>query len=286
MNWVVDIDEWSNWMRSGDDGESTINKRRYQLGRLAQDHLDRSPWSLDLDDISGWLGGWKWSTETRRSYRAAICSFYRWGYLTGRVKRDPTEHLPAIRPKRALPRPAPVDLVDQVLARPGLTDRDRLILKFEIYSGMRRAEVARSELTWLVDGRFWITGKGGKVRRVPIHDDLRPDIEAELARRRAGTHGTGWRYDGGGWDRYFFPGRHGRPMHPDALGKVVSQLLGPGWAGHALRHYFATDALAGSKDVRAVQELLGHASLATTQIYTHVTGDRLAAAVAAVRRHR
>jgi integrase/recombinase XerC len=285
VHWVADINEWSNWMRAGDAGQGTINKRRYQVGRLAQDNLHRSPWSLELADIAGWLSGWEWGTETRRAYRAAIRSFYRWGYLTGRVKANPTDHLPSIKPKRALPRPTPVDVVDQVLAR-DMSDRDRLIVRFEVYSGMRRSEVARARLDWVSDGEFWITGKGGKVRRVPIHDELRADIDDELARRRAGGHGTGWRYDGGGWDTYWFPGRNGTPMHPDALGKLVSQLLGHGWAGHSLRHRFLTDALAGSKDIRAVQELAGHASLATTQIYTHVTGDRLAAAVAAVRRTR
>ena len=126
------------------------------------------------------------------------------------------------------------------------------------FGGLRRSEIARVHADDIEGDFLLVTGKGGRRRSIPIHPVLAPHLEIIKTR--------------GGWA---FPGRFTGHCHPDHVGKNLSRLLGSGWTGHTLRHRFATTAYSGSRDLRAVQELLGHASVTTTQIYTMVTVDQL-----------
>lgn len=112
-------------------------------------------------------------------------------------------------------------------------------------------------------GGLHVHGKGGKDRVLPLTTDLRRELE-----RRP----RGW----------LFPGRFTGHVHPSTVQKRVREAAGV--APHAHRHRFGTRAYAGTRDLRAVQTLLGHASPETTQVYVAVTGDGLAAAVEAARR--
>lgn len=124
------------------------------------------------------------------------------------------------------------------------------------------AEIVRVHADDVEDGFLLVTGKGGRRRFVPIHPVLAPHLEVVRIR--------------GGWA---FPGRFAGHCHPDHVGKHLARLLGSGWTGHTLRHRFATEAYRGSRDLRAVQELLGHASVATTQIYVGLDTEALTNAV-------
>lgn len=130
------------------------------------------------------------------------------------------------------------------------------------FGGLRRSEIARVHADDVEDGFLIVTGKGGRRRFVPIHPVLAPHLEVVRIR--------------GGWA---FPGRFAGHCHPDHVGKHLARLLGSGWTGHTLRHRFATEAYRGSRDLRAVQELLGHASVATTQIYVGLDTEALTNAV-------
>lgn len=126
------------------------------------------------------------------------------------------------------------------------------------HAGMRRAEVAIArgdDLMRTVDGwSIIVHGKGGRQRIVPISETLAQMIYE-------------WRPRGG----YLFPGQIDGHLSPEHVGKIISRLMPPGWSMHKLRHRYATRGYAGTKNLRAVQEALGHASVATTQRYTAVS---------------
>ena len=281
--WVTAIEQWSAWMRAAGDAASTISKRRYQVMRFAELHLDTSPWKITTSQLASWLGEYRWKAETRRSYRAAVRSFYTWAHTMELVKKNPTAQLPRVRAPKAPARPTPTHVLEAALA--AASDRDRLILLCAAYAGMRRAEIAAMRWDWIEHDQLRILGKGNKIRVVPLSaaKPLRGELEAERARRAAGGHGTGYRYELG-LDEYVFPGQHGTGgMHPDAIGKVGTKALGStGWTLHTLRHRFATRAYAGTRDLLAVQELLGHSSLDTTRRYTQTPDGALSDAVNAV----
>lgn len=129
--------------------------------------------------------------------------------------------------------------------------------------GLRRAEVATAHSDGLVrDHNGWaiiVTGKGGKQRVVPLTNDLAAELR---------------RYCKGG---FIFPGQIDGHLSPDCVGRLISRLMPPGWTMHKLRHRFATTGYNGTKDLRAVQEALGHSSIATTQLYTAINLTNLRA---------
>jgi integrase len=107
-------------------------------------------------------------------------------------------------------------------------------------------------------GLLRVTGSGDQVRYVPLHPALREELRAELIRRQCGSCGTGYRY----WryttaEGFLFAGRYGHAK-ADVAGRALSRLLGGDWTARTLRHRFATEAYAVERDLRAVQELLGH----------------------------
>jgi integrase len=144
------------------------------------------------------------------------------------------------------------------------TCRVALMLALACQAGLRRAEIAalhHDDLTWTAGGpALRITGKGARVRMVPISTALAGQLT-----------GDGW----------VFPNRNGSHLSVSRVGELCSQALGDGWSLHSLRHRFATRAYAGSRDLRAVQTLLGHVSVATTQRYTAIDDDAVRAAMLA-----
>src|SRR5262245_44755121 len=167
----------------------SVELRRYQIGHLAEAHLDRSPWSLTTADLLSWLATQQWAPETRKSYRSALRSFYGWAVQAGHTKRDPSATLPAVRTDAPPPRPAPDAVLSSALRR--ASDRDRLILLLAAYGGLRRAEIAR--LRWsdldLETATVRVVGKGGKVRTLPLHPLLLAPA-AGTATRAATTGGA------------------------------------------------------------------------------------------------
>lgn len=208
-----------------------------------------------------------WAPETRKSARAVVRGFYSWCVDEGHLTTDPARRLPAVRVPRPLPRPVPLRVYAAALLRADARGRRALLLMR--YSGLRRFEVAQlhaDDIAELADGTAGIIvrGKGQKVRGVPLH----PKVASALA----GAAG------------YLFPSDRSGLGHlsPGALGDLVSDLLGPGWSGHTLRHRAASDWYAVDRDLVAVQRLLGHASIATTQIYVAPPPDAMTAAVLGV----
>jgi integrase/recombinase XerC len=208
---------------------------------------------------------------------AAWRSFSRWCVRREVIVRDPARALPSPRLPKRLPRTLPeADLkraLDGLDADDPAARRDRALLELAYSSGLRL-----SELVGLnhgdIDrggGTLRVRGKGRRERVVPAG---RPALEA-LQRYLAG----GKRNAGRG-DEPIFVNPRGARLSGRTVQRVVSRRLGQVAAGlgvspHALRHSFATHLLDRGADLRAIQELLGHRSLATTQVYTHVSRSRL-----------
>jgi integrase/recombinase XerC len=220
----------------------------------------------------------------------AIHTFYRWALAEGRVPLDPSSSLGSPKVVNRLPtvlRPSeaealveapPVDEThggsddeDAVARAIGL--RDRAVLELLYGSGLRVSEVAgltidRVDLT---RGRVLVMGKGSKEREVPMSD---PAVEAVRRWVSEGRDAMG-----SGSASLFF-NRKGRPIGQRDIRALVEGYSGRLLPGrrvtpHTLRHSYATHLLEGGADIRAVQELLGHATVATTQRYTHVSRTRL-----------
>jgi integrase/recombinase XerD len=210
---------------------------------------------------------------------SAVRSFHRFLLREGITDRDPAVGVPQPRLPRSLPRPLPVEDVRRLLEAPdersptGL--RDRAVLELLYGSGLRISELTGLDVDDidLEEGSVRVLGKGGKEREVPLGSFGRDSIGAYLTRGRPALASTATR------GAVFLNARGGRLSRQSCarlLGRYVRR------AGierrvtlHTLRHSFATHLLEGGADVRVVQELLGHASVATTQIYTLVTARHL-----------
>lgn len=233
--------------------------------------------ALTSDDLRGFVAG-----EHRRGLapkslqrRLSACrSFYRWLLKLGRIAASPADAIRAPKAARKLPQVLDVDeamqLVEVSTDAP-LGVRDRALLELFYSSGLRLSEVCA--LKWgdldFAQGLVTVLGKGSKQRVVPVGSHARKalqDLRAE---------------SGGQQIDFVFPGRGGRQitsraiqlrMKRLAMQRGVFKRVHP----HLLRHSFASHMLESSGDLRGVQELLGHADIATTQIYTHLDFQHLA----------
>lgn len=262
--WDLAIADWIRWQAAAGRAAGTLKLRRQQIGRLARDAGGRGPWELTMDDLVEWLARPEWDGSTRRSHRAAVRSFYAWGSATGRTSSNPAHALPSVPARRGRPRPAAEDVI--TAAYQGADDRDALMIRLGAEAGLRACEIAtlHSERIFQdLDGwSVTVIGKGSKRRDVP----LSPRLALELRARPAG---------------WVFPGRVDGHLSAAYVSKRLSWALGVGTTGHQLRHRFASVAYRSERDLRAVQELLGHASPETTAIYTAVPDQALRRAVLA-----
>jgi len=212
----------------------------------------------------------------------------RWLLATGRVEHDPAalieaparwRRLPGVLTpssmRRLLEAPAPPEKPG---SGPALWQRDKAILELLYASGLRASELCSLELAAMIDPlrALRITGKGGRQRLVPLGEPADRAITAYLnGCRRALVEANITRGEPGRDAGRVFLSKTGRPL--DRV-RIYARSAGIGHVHpHQLRHSFATDLLAGGADLRAVQELLGHADITTTQIYTHVDRSTLKA---------
>jgi integrase/recombinase XerC len=214
----------------------------------------------------------------------AIHTFYRWAAARGVVDRDPAvllgrpkvaNRLPGVlRPREAAELVEIPDAAEDASSfERAIALRDRAILELMYGSGLRVGEVAGLTVDRLdlARGRVTVMGKGSKEREVPLSDPAREALETYL------RHGRRELSDGS--SSAFF-NRRKRQIGTRDIRRLVGRygertLGGRQVTPHTLRHSFATHLLEGGADIRAVQELLGHASVATTQRYTHVSRTRL-----------
>lgn len=256
----VHTDSYLTWLRASGISPATARLREHYLRRLETSHPTRDLLTLDQDELATFLAHPSWAPETRKSARAAVRGFYGWATETDRITTNPARSLATVRVPLGQPNPAP----DNVWQRALLTakPRERLMLLLAGYAGLRRGEIAKVHTRDVAGGSLRVTGKGQRVRQVPLHPVLLDSLSALP-------------------EGYAFPGRDDGHLSPGAVGKLLAELLGPGWSAHKVRHRFATRAYAGQRDILAVGQLLGHSKPETTQRYVALPEDALRLAVMA-----
>ena len=259
-SWVDPLHRFTQWMRASDYPRSTQDKRHYHLRRFANTS-GLGPFEPTTDDLIDYLGSHDWSAQTKRSHRATLRAFYSWAHAAGATTTDPAALLPIVRTQPGTPRPIPESELRQALATAG--ERERLMIRLGAEASMRSCEICLVNVADVIgqvgSHSIVVHGKGNKIRVVPIDDGLAVTL-LERGRRNAG----GWVFEG--------------KINGHLSNKRVIELLAdalPGkWAGHSLRHRYGTITYQGSQDIRSVQENMGHASVATTQIYTGIDDEQ------------
>lgn len=268
--WVAVIDDYCLYLAAAGQTAATIAARRKTLARIGRD-MKCPPARVTGQQLVDWFGRQQhWKPETRRYHRAAARGFFAWAYKYGRVPEYLPDRLPSVRIPPPSARPVPDDAWRAALA--AADDRVALMMRLAAEAGLRRAEVAQVHTRDVVEScggpQLVVHGKGGKTRIVPIGDSLAAALRAGAAGHTPGMPTPGWLFPTG-------VGGHVTAAH---VGKLVAAVLPDGWSMHKLRHRFATRAYRGSRNLRAVQQLLGHSSVATTERYTAVDDDEVRAA--------
>jgi integrase/recombinase XerC len=253
LAYVSDLKAFAEWVgRSGVQTPEDVDRlhlRRY-LASLGTRHLARA-------------------TVARKA--AALRCYFAWSVRQGRLAEDPARSLRAPTGKGRLPRVLSEGEIGALLDRPAasaLDQRDTAALEVLYAAGLRVSELCGLDRRGVdLRGRtVTVLGKGGKERRVPIHERAASALGEWLGEGRTQMAGP---------DEAVFVNQRGARLGPRDVRRILDRLALSPTHPHALRHTFATHLLDGGADLRVVQELLGHSSLATTQIYTHVSKERL-----------
>ena len=219
------------------------------------------------------------ATATIARRLAALKAFYQFLVKENYVANDPTGELSSPKLERKLPKVLTVEEVERLLSQPDFSlpagKRDKAMLELLYATGIRVSELVNLNVqdVDLQEGFVRCVGKGSKERVVPIGEmaviALRSYLENARSKLIADPK-----------ERAVFVNHHGRRLTRQGFWKIVKKyaqqaLIRKEITPHTLRHSFATHLLENGADIRAVQEMLGHADISTTQIYTHVTKDRL-----------
>lgn len=211
--------------------------------------------------------------------QSSVRGLHRFLAREGVVETDPTARLAPPKQPQKLPKALTIEQVEKLLAAPSAEDplgiRDRALLELLYATGARVSEAVGLDVDDLQTGEVLrLRGKGNKERIVPVGSFARDAVDAYLTRVRPALAAKATATP------RLFLGARGRPLSRQSAWIVIRKAaeaahLTAHVSPHTLRHSFATHLLQGGADVRVVQELLGHASVATTQIYTHVSADTL-----------
>jgi integrase/recombinase XerC len=260
----------------------TLEAYRRDLGKVVafceKQHIDS--WkALDIQSLRSMIARLHQAGQSSRSLArllSAVRGFYQYLNREGFCDHDPANGLSPPKGERRLPKTLDADRTLQLLEG-GVEDdflarRDQAILELFYSSGLRLSELTglNTEQLDLADGLVQVLGKGSKTRVLPVGKKAREALEAWLSLRAMANP----------QDDAVFVSQQGRRLGPRAIQVRVKAAgereLGQHLHPHMLRHSFASHLLESSQDLRAVQELLGHADIATTQIYTHLDFQHLA----------
>jgi integrase len=257
--WRTPVEAFERHCRAAGHTESTIGLRRYYLlWRLAPGHPD--PWAVTTDDLLALVADPGLARATRKNIRSVFRRFYSWAGDEGLVAADPSARLPTVSEPAGKPRPAPSAVLCRAIdiASP----REVAWLLLAALAGLRRTEIATLRVADVLEDSLRITGKGDVTRVVPLHPDLAAVLRPQLAS-----------------DGYAFPGPERGHVTVEWVGRRLAQLLGGRYSAHTLRHAAASAWYSVDRDILAVRDLLGHASVATTQRYCATPDDAARRAV-------
>lgn len=253
---MTDIAAWRTHMRARGLAERTIAEQTRTVERIAE-MIGTRPRNMTADQLAVWFGHQSFSNATRATYRTALRAFFDYLILVDVRLDDPTRKLGKVKLPRRQPRPISTDHLFTLLAS-GVRRRTRSMILLGAYEGFRVSEIAqvRGEHIDRHSKLIYVKGKGGVEAWLPLH----PVIDLES--RRYPTRGY-----------WFGSYQNSGPMRAKSVSATISQAMGragiPG-TPHALRHWFGTELRRAGVDLRTVQELMRHANLATTAIYTQV----------------
>lgn len=258
----------------------SIRAYRQDLDLFHEFLADQPLSEVDYRTLRRFLGflkqqGYERSTIARRM--ATLRTYFRFLARERMVSANPTVGLQSPKLARKLPSFLDWDELLRLLEAPDespLGLRDRALLELLYATGMRVSEIAELELAQIDwdEGEIRVLGKGSKERMVLMSDEARQHLQRYLDDARPALRSVE--------TARLFLNRHGKPLSARSIDRMlkrhalkagITKAISP----HTLRHTFATHLLEGGADLRVVQELLGHSSLSTTQIYTHVSQDRL-----------
>lgn len=253
----TDLERLSNWAdRNG-------------LDLLSLTRTDLREWLIDL-------GGEKLSENSKRRIISAVRGFYKFLMFDGHVTKNPAEDLVAPQKGVYLPRFLNRTEIEMLLATPDTSTetglRDRAILELMYASGLRVSEVAdlRINDVDIDSGIVTTTGKGSKTRRVPVGASAVEWLKSYLVLRRKKENIE---------IENMFVNSNGAPINRQSIYISITEYAAKcgfeGVSPHTLRHSFATHLVQNNADIRSVQQMLGHADISTTQIYTHITNTQL-----------
>lgn len=275
--WDVALNYFADYQRAAGLAQTTIRNRE-SIVRTLRNECRKSYQEVTLVDLRRHLGrpGSRpggISAGTRRTERGAIVAFFRFLLEDDFRGDDPSVKLKPVTAPKGVPRPFTREQIDAMLSS-GAYARTRAMILVGYYQGFRVSQIAAvhgSDID-LMTMTIRTVGKGNKERRLPLHP-----VVAELAERMPKND-------------WWFPARRGRDGHVTGhavtclitRAKVRAGITDPKLTPHSLRHAFGTDLVEAEVDIRVVQELMMHESLATTQIYTGVSERRKRAGIHAL----
>ena len=250
---------------------------RYGADALSANHRDVRRYLAYLDQAG-------YSRRTANRHLSSVKSFYRWLVASGRLAASPADVLQGPKQSKALPRAIRRTDMEKLLSvtlqgkSPGqitpIDLRNQALLELLYAAGLRVSEASDLQCSQVLldESMLRVVGKGSKERIVPLHETACSALRNYFEKARPCLLK--------GSSSYVFLSSRGNKMSANAIRLVFKQALAAAGldsslSPHAMRHSFATDLLAGGADLRSVQEMLGHASLSTTQIYTHMAPERL-----------
>ena len=261
---------------------NSVESYRRDLARLKAwaEERGREPQGLDKSDVTQFvmsLSREGLSPSSVARTLSAARGFFRYLLLDGHIKVDPTAEVASPQGEQKLPRFLSQQEVERLLEAPDTSTpegvRDRAMIELLYATGLRVSElvVLTNSSVDIDSGILLCKGKGSKLRRIPIgRSAVKWLLKYEAARRALLSERE---------SQKLFVGYLGRPITRQDFYKTLvahaSKVKLDGVTPHVLRHSFATHLLEHGADTRSVQAMLGHADLATTEIYTHVTGERL-----------
>lgn len=263
MGITIGVEDWEIWQVAQRLSRRTIEER-IRVIRLLHAETGEQPIGIDSAGIVRWVASHDedWSDSTACTYTSYLSAWFKWLQLTDRRIDNPMVKVGTPRTPDREPRPvSDPDVVKLLQTR--MWESTRKMILLALLAGLRVHEIAkiRGEDIDLNARLLWIKGKGRKTRSIPLHPIL-VEIAAEMPAQ--------------GW---WFPMRGCESEHvrsksvSDIIGRTMRRAGVKGTA-HWLRHWYATTMLDNGIDVRVVQELLRHKSLATTQVYTKVSDHR------------
>lgn len=251
---------WQTWQFAQSLSKRTVHERTSTVIRMAK-WCVAAPQEATLDQIVCWLAeGGDWSPRTRHTYHAALNAWFLWLQKQGYRADNPMVMVGTPRRPRSEPRPiSDHDLIRLLGVRKNR--RTRAMILLAAFAGLRVHEIAkvRAEHLDLIGRHMVVTGKGGSTDSLPLHHLI---VEHAYLMPREG---------------WWFPGSdHGHQRRESVGGTIKGAMIRAGVPGsaHQLRHWFGTALVETGSDLRTAQELLRHANLGSTQIYTRVTDQR------------